>query len=105
VSSLASLDSVARRAGAITNGFDVPAHYGSPAGELAVCLRAVGLGDRSDLGKLLLDGGPSAIAGVVRRMTGVSLVPRGVYFGSGGAQHRRTDGPRDAGSGEAGGAR
>lgn len=80
MSSLASLDTMARRAGAVMNGGDVPAHYGSPAGELAVCLRAVGLADRSDLGKLMLDGGPSAVAGVVRRMTGVSLAPRGVCF-------------------------
>lgn len=71
---------MARRAGAVMNGAHVPTHYGSPAGELAVCLRAVGLGDRSDLGKLMLEGTPSAVAAVVRRMTGVSLAPQGVYF-------------------------
>jgi glycine cleavage system aminomethyltransferase T len=86
--SVVGLDIVARRAGAVTtnrDGADVPAHYGSPAAELAVCLTAVGLGDRSDLGKLTLNGTPLAIAAVVRRMTGMSLAPRGVCF-SGGAR-------------------
>jgi glycine cleavage system aminomethyltransferase T len=85
--SVVGLDTVARRAGAVTtnrDGAEVPAHYGSPAAELAVCLAAVGLGDRSDLAKLTLNGPPLAVAGVMRRMTGMSLAPRGVCF-SGGA--------------------
>ena len=51
-------DSVMRRAGAVIDGrTGVAAHYGSPAGELAVCTRAVGLADRSNLRKLEIGGG------------------------------------------------
>ena len=38
------------------HGWWVAAHFGSPAGELALCETAVGLADRSDLGKLELRG-------------------------------------------------
>ena len=41
------------------HGWWVAAHYGSPAGELALCETAVGLADRSDLGKLELRGEPA----------------------------------------------
>jgi len=53
----------ARHAGATTvqrGGVRVAAHYGSPAGELSACVRAVGLGDRSDLGIFTLSGSPTA---------------------------------------------
>ena len=48
-----------QRAGATMvarHGWWVAAHFGSPAGELALCETAVGLADRSDLGKLELRG-------------------------------------------------
>src|SRR5688572_24493208 len=38
------------------DGHTVVAHYGSVAGEIAVCLKSVGLADRSDLGVIELRG-------------------------------------------------
>ena len=49
------LDAMLRHAGAVfssRNGHPVAIHYGSAAGELSVCVSAVGLVDRSDLFKL-----------------------------------------------------
>jgi hypothetical protein len=68
------LDSLTRRAGAVIDGrTGVAAHYGSAAGELAVCARGAGIADRSDLRKLELTGsglqleaaaaGPIAVGG------------------------------------------
>ena len=71
------LDDVLRRAGAVMvarHGFYVAAHFGSPGGELAVCTRAVGMGDRSDLVKHELRGDPGALARIVGRMTGGRVV-------------------------------
>lgn len=79
------LDIVARRAGAVMvdrGGVSVAAHYGSAAGELAVCIRAVGLADRSELGKLVLSGSEAGVAELVRRMTGAALAPAGVSISS-----------------------
>lgn len=45
--------------------------YGSIAGELAVCLRAVGLCDRSDLVKLDVHGSAEAVAAAVAAVAGV----------------------------------
>jgi hypothetical protein len=79
-----SLDTLTRRAGAIVNGrLGVAAHYGSPAGELAVCVRAVGLVDRSDLVKLAITGRRSSLAQLVRNAAGLSLSPGGWVQGSG----------------------
>jgi glycine cleavage system aminomethyltransferase T len=52
------------------HGWWVAAHYGSPAGELALCETAVGLADRSDLGKLELRGEPSALEQLVGQLSG-----------------------------------
>ena len=52
------LDAVLRLAGAVfssRNGHPVAIHYGSAAGELSVCVSAVGLVDRSDLCKLEIE--------------------------------------------------
>jgi glycine cleavage system aminomethyltransferase T len=53
------------------------AHYGSPAGELSACIRAVGLADRSDLVKLELAGEPETLAAVVERGCGSRLAVGG----------------------------
>jgi glycine cleavage system aminomethyltransferase T len=80
------LETIVRRAGGVlsaSSGSGVAAHYGSSAGELAVCLRAVGIADRSDLGKLVVTGRPEAVADLVRRVAGVALLPAGVGTSAG----------------------
>ena len=57
------------------HGWWVAAHYGSPAGELALCETAVGLADRSDLGKLELRGERSALEQLVGQLSGGSVDP------------------------------
>ncbi len=52
------------------DGFYVAAHFGSPAGELAVCLRAVGMGYRSNLVKHELRGEPAALERIVATLGG-----------------------------------
>ena len=52
------------------HGWLVAAHYGSPGGEMALCDRAVGLADRSDLGKLELRGEAEAVEQLVGQLTG-----------------------------------
>lgn len=54
-----SLEDVRRHPGAVTTRREdraVTAHYGSAAGELAACVRSVGLADRSDLSTLIVRG-------------------------------------------------
>ncbi|HEY2603693.1 MAG TPA: hypothetical protein VGI67_19195 [Thermoleophilaceae bacterium] len=75
------LEHVLRRAGATLtrrDGWRVAAHFGSPAGELAVCARSVGLVDRSELGKLELRGYPEAIDRVVSYLSDCQLEPNEV---------------------------
>src|SRR5437763_12064587 len=75
------LEDVLRRAGAVMtrrDGWDVAAHFGSPAGELAVCAQAVGLVDRSSLGKLELRSYPEAIDQVVSYLTDGHVEPNEV---------------------------
>jgi glycine cleavage system aminomethyltransferase T len=58
------LETVARNHGAVMaerNGRRVPAHFGSVGAEEAVCLRSVGMADRSDRETLELRGAPGAI--------------------------------------------
>ena len=67
-----------QRAGATMvarHGWWVAAHFGSPAGELALCATAVGLADRSDLGKLELRGGESALEQLVGQLSGGQVAP------------------------------
>lgn len=75
------LDRVLRRAGAAMvkrDGIRVPAHFGSPAGELAVCSRAVGLVDRSELGKYELRGYPEALDLIVSYLSDGQVEPNEV---------------------------
>ena len=67
------LEPLLQRAGATMvarHGWWVAAHFGSPGGELALCDRAVGLADRSDLGKLELRGDESAVDLLVGQLSG-----------------------------------
>lgn len=67
------LGEVLRRAGAVFAGHDgrtVPVNYGSAAGELAVCVRAVGLVDRSELTKLELEAPSAQLGHLLVRLTG-----------------------------------
>lgn len=54
----------------------VAAHFGSVIGELAVCLSAVGIADRSNAPLIELRGDATAIARVAARATGRELAPR-----------------------------
>jgi glycine cleavage system aminomethyltransferase T len=65
-------------------GHAVVAHYGSAAGELAACVSAVGLADRSDLAKLVLEGPPGQLRHLTQRLTGSEVAPGGAVL-SGGA--------------------
>ena len=66
------------------DGHAVVANYGSAAGELAACVSAVGLADRSDLAKLVLQGPPAQLQHLTQRLTGSELAPGGAVL-SGGA--------------------
>jgi hypothetical protein len=55
----------------------VAAHYGSAAGELAVCVRAVGVVERADLAVLSLGGTPEHLADVATRLAGHPIAPGG----------------------------
>ncbi|MGH2895610.1 MAG: hypothetical protein ACRDPM_20405 [Solirubrobacteraceae bacterium] len=82
-----ALDPVLRQAGGVLvmhDGHAVVAHYGSAAGELAACVSAVGLADRSDLAKLALDGPPAQLRQLSQRLTGTEVAPGGAAL-SGGA--------------------
>ncbi len=73
------MEAVLARAGAVLvdHGGDIIASdFGSSAGELALCERAVGIADRADLGVLALSGHPGTLAHVVQRMIGRPLGPR-----------------------------
>jgi glycine cleavage system aminomethyltransferase T len=62
---------------------DVAVHYGSPAGELAVCVSAVGLVDRSDLSKLVIEASPSQLAHLTERLAGGTVAPGGALQAAG----------------------
>ena len=58
------METVARNHGAAMatrHGRRVPAHFGSVGAEEAVCLRSVGMADRSDRETFELRGAPSAV--------------------------------------------
>ena len=81
------LDAVLRHAGAVfssRNGHPVAIHYGSAAGELSVCVSAVGLVDRSELFKLEIEtSGSRASAELSMRVTGAELAPGGTVWADG----------------------
>jgi glycine cleavage system aminomethyltransferase T len=82
-----ALGPVLRQAGGVLvphGGHGVIANFGSAAGELAACVSAVGLADRSELTKLVLDGPPAQLQHLAERLTGSALAPGGAVF-SGGA--------------------
>lgn len=81
-----SLQSVLRQAGAVLSARDGSTgavNYGSAAGELAVCVRAVGLVDRSDLHTLVIEASPGQLQRVVPRLLGGPLAPGGMRFAGG----------------------
>lgn len=67
----------------IENGVSVCSDFGSTAGELAVCLRSVGIADRAELVKLQLLGEPERVAGAVEQAVGVVASPPLASFGDG----------------------
>ncbi len=73
--------SILRQAGAVVaehEGRLTVLNFGSAAGELAVCLRAVGLVDRSELTKLVLTGPAERIGALLVRLAGTDLAVGGV---------------------------
>ena len=83
------------RAGAVfarRRGRPVAVSYGSAAGELAACLRAVGMADSSQLTKLELCGPARPLGELVRLATGGTLAPGGVLE-AGGTWWCGADGP------------
>jgi glycine cleavage system aminomethyltransferase T len=79
--SAAPLDVVLRRAGAVLatrHGRPVAMNFGSAAAELAVCVRAVGLVDCSDLSKLVLEAPPAQLAALTSRLVGDAVSVGGV---------------------------
>jgi glycine cleavage system aminomethyltransferase T len=74
------LDAVVVRAGGIRcdlDGRPVALHYGSAAGELAACVTRVGLADRSELTKLVLEAPVPTLAHVTASLTGTTLASGG----------------------------
>lgn len=72
---------ILRRAGAVFSVREdrpVAVHFGSAAAELAVCVRAVGLVDRSDLSTLALEAPPAQLAALMSRMVGATVSPGGL---------------------------
>jgi len=81
-----SLQAVLRQAGAVLSARDgstVAVNYGSAAGELAVCVRAVGLVDRGDLHTLVIEASPGQLQRVAPRLLGGPLAPGGLRFAGG----------------------
>lgn len=79
-------DAVLRKAGAVfTNhdGHPVPVSYGSAAAELAVCVAAVGLVDRSEMTKLVLEAPPAQLEHLMARLTGGSVAVGGALYAAG----------------------
>ena len=71
------------------HGRRIAVNYGSPAGELAVCVRAVGLVDRSELAKFMLEAPPAQLSHLAMRLTGQTVAVGGALL-AGGAWWCRT---------------
>lgn len=74
------LEAILHHAGAVFGhraGRRIAVSYGSPAGELAVCVRAVGLVDRSELAKFILEAPPAQLSHLAMRMTGQTVAVGG----------------------------
>jgi glycine cleavage system aminomethyltransferase T len=81
------LEPLLQKAGATMvgrHGWWVAAHFGSPGGEIALCDTAVGIADRSDLGKVELRGEAGALETLVGQLTGGQVLP-GEALPAGGA--------------------
>jgi len=77
---------VLRRAGAVLStrdGRPVAINFGSAAAELAVCVRTVGLVDRSELSTLALEAPPAQLAALTHRLVGATVSPGGLVAGGG----------------------
>jgi glycine cleavage system aminomethyltransferase T len=75
------LEVVLRRAGAVVGARDgrpTAIHFGSAAAELAVCIRTVGLLDRSELSTLALEAPPAQLSALVTRLAGATVSPGGL---------------------------
>jgi glycine cleavage system aminomethyltransferase T len=80
------LQSVLRQAGAVFSGRDgrpVAVHFGSPAGELAVCVRAVGIVDRSQLSTLAIEAPRLQLRLLTSRLIGATVAPGGALQAAG----------------------
>jgi glycine cleavage system aminomethyltransferase T len=65
------------------DGHPVAVNFGSAAAELAVCVRTVGLVDRSDLRMLALEAPPAQLSALMSRVAGATVLPGGLVFGAG----------------------
>lgn len=77
---------IQRNAGAVfsnRHGPEVAIHYGSAAGELAVCVSAVGIVDRCNLTKLMIEGPPAPISKLLEHVVGGSVAPGGAVYAGG----------------------
>lgn len=80
------LDAVLRQAGAVfanRGGRAAAIHYGSAAGELAVCVSAVGLVDRSELTTLALQAPSAQLNQLTSRLAGGEVAPGGALDAAG----------------------
>jgi hypothetical protein len=76
---------VLRRAGAVLStrdGRPVAINFGSAAAELSVCVRTVGLVDRSELSTLALDAPAAQLSALIQRMAGATVSPGGLITGA-----------------------
>jgi glycine cleavage system aminomethyltransferase T len=64
-------------------GRSVAVNYGSAAGELAACVSAVGLADRSDLTKLVLEAPHDQMRQLMARLAGGIVFPGGAWYAGG----------------------
>ena len=64
-------------------GRPVVAHFGSAAAELAVCVRRVGLVERSDLSTLGLEAPQGQLSALMTRLAGATVSPGGLVAGAG----------------------
>lgn len=81
-----ALPDLLRHAGAVMtqrDGWPVAAHYGSAAGELAVCVSGVGLAVRADLATFTIEAKPEAADRLLDRVLGHGLVPGGASLEAG----------------------
>jgi len=105
MSDVAALSDKLRRAGASIGtraGHAVPLHYGSPAGELAVCMRSVGLVDREDLGVLVIESDESTLDRITAQRfegglrAGEAATSKQAHWGRLGTTEAVVVGPREA---------